>query len=71
MPAEYSSRRDRTGRVDETGNVGTVNVSFDVTGLSLPTNASEYGLLMDTDGEFSLRWNTETDEVITSDRHSF
>ncbi|MFT6802604.1 MAG: hypothetical protein ACJA2N_001793 [Salibacteraceae bacterium] len=71
MPAEYSSRRDRTGRVDETGNVRTVNVSFDVTGLSLPTNASEYGLLMDTDGEFSLRWNTETDEVITSDRHSF
>jgi hypothetical protein len=71
VPAEYSSRRDRTGRVDETGNVGTVNVSFDVTGLSLPTNASEYGLLMDTDGEFSLRWNTETDEVITSDRHSF
>lgn len=52
-PNEYSYRLDRTWRVDETGNVGTLTVSFDVTGLGLPTDANEYALLIDTDGDFA------------------
>lgn len=52
-PNEFTYRLNRSWRVDETGDVGTVSISFDVTGLGLPTDANEYALLIDTDGDFS------------------
>ncbi|WP_158531204.1 DUF7507 domain-containing protein, partial [Algoriphagus chordae] len=47
-----STRISREWKVKHTGTVGTVNLSFDLTGLSLAggTTASNYTLLVDTDG---------------------
>ncbi|MGB0391903.1 MAG: hypothetical protein ACPGD5_10045, partial [Salibacteraceae bacterium] len=52
-PNEYTYRLERSWRVDEQGELGTLNVSFDVTGLGLSTDAGEYALLIDDDGDFS------------------
>lgn len=53
VPPEYTYRVNRSWRVDERGDVGTLDVSFDVSGLGFSTNATEYALLIDTDGDFS------------------
>jgi hypothetical protein len=52
-PGEYTYRINRSWRVDEQGDVGTLNVSFDLSGLGLSIDAGEYALLIDDDGDFS------------------
>lgn len=47
------SRLARTWQVRETGDLGEVSVQFDLTGLSLPINASQLALLISGDGDFS------------------
>lgn len=56
IPGTVSQRITREWRVAETGNVGTVSVSFDLSelGLSAPFNAADFGLMIDSDnGDFS------------------
>lgn len=55
-PGTTSQRITREWRVSETGNVGTVSVSFDLgeLGMSGPFNASDFGLMIDSDdGNFA------------------
>ena len=56
LPGLADGRLTREWLVQETGSVGTVSVSFDLTngqtGLR-QTSASDYALLVDTDGDFS------------------
>lgn len=51
VPGTANQRIAREWRVSETGNVGTVSVSFDLgeLGMSGPFNASDYGLMIDSD----------------------
>ncbi|RLT37902.1 MAG: hypothetical protein DWI57_12995, partial [Chloroflexi bacterium] len=55
VPTGYSQRLTREWKVDETGEVGTVTIAFDLTGISLVdfTKTAEFALLIDTDGDFS------------------
>jgi hypothetical protein len=53
MPTEFSERITREWRADETGDVGTVTVIFDLTGLTLNPSTGTYYLLTDADGDFS------------------
>jgi hypothetical protein len=47
-PAGYNSRLQRTWRTSETGEVGTMAVSFDLTGLSgIPASANDIALIID------------------------
>jgi len=55
-PSAVIQRIEREWRVTETGEVGTVSVSFDLgeLGLSAPYDATDFGLLIDSDdGDFS------------------
>jgi hypothetical protein len=55
VPAAYTQRLTREWKVAETGEVGNVTVSFDLTGISEPdlSNAADFALLTDADGDFS------------------
>ncbi len=56
VPGTATQRIAREWRVSETGDVGTVSVSFDLgeLGMSGPFNANDYGLMIDSDdGNFS------------------
>lgn len=55
VPSGYSARLTREWRVDETGTIGTVIVQFDISEATVPQtgNASDYALLIDSDGTFS------------------
>lgn len=54
LPSGVAQRLKRIWRMKETGDVGTVTVSFDVTGLSVTgTTASDFILIQDTDTDFS------------------
>ncbi|MGD1871795.1 MAG: DUF4347 domain-containing protein, partial [Mastigocoleus sp.] len=48
------NRLDRVWRVSETGDVGSVDISFDLSSLSVNgTQASDFNLLIDNDGDFT------------------
>ena len=56
LPAETDGRLEREWRVDETGDVGTVDISFDLskqTTFSRDNPVADYALLIDDDGDFS------------------
>ena len=55
IPGTTTTRLDRVWRVDETGDVGTVSVSFDLSSISVTgTTASNFGLLVDSgDSDFT------------------
>jgi len=56
MPGTVSERIAREWRIAETGEVGTVSVSFDLgeLGLNAPFNTADFGLMIDgDDGDFS------------------
>ena len=52
-PAEYTYRINRSWRSDMTNDVGTVTITIDLDGLGFPTDANEFGLLIDDNGDFS------------------
>ncbi|WP_052288225.1 DUF4347 domain-containing protein [Leptolyngbya iicbica] len=53
-PAAYPERLSRLWQVAETGEVGTVEISFDLTGLGYNlTDVKDFALLVDTDTDFS------------------
>ncbi len=54
-PSGYAARLNRVWRVAETGDVGSVDLTFDLTGVGDDnfTNAYELALLIDDDGDFS------------------
>lgn len=49
----YTYSINRVWRADKTYDVGTVSMSFDVTGLGFPTDGTEYAILIDTDEDFT------------------
>ena len=51
-PAAYAKRIAQVWRVDEDGDLGTVNVSFNLSGLNLSSNAADFALLIDDNGTF-------------------
>ena len=56
LPSGIDQRLEREWLVQETGEVGSVDLSFDLTGVSLPMGideAAEFYLLSDGDGDFS------------------
>ncbi|NEQ45429.1 MAG: DUF4347 domain-containing protein [Leptolyngbya sp. SIOISBB] len=54
IPTDYLQRLNRIWQAAETGEVGTVNVSFDLTGLGYNlANINDFALLIDTDTDFS------------------
>jgi hypothetical protein len=53
-PTGVLKRLNRSWRVDETGEIGTTTVSFDVSGLPISgTVAADFKLLIDTDTDFT------------------
>lgn len=56
IPASYSTtfgeRMERTWRVSETGETGTITLSFDLTGIHFG-HPNDYELLIDSDGDFT------------------
>ena len=60
--AVASSRLVRTWRVQNTGSVGNVNLSFDKTGLALSggSTVANYYLLIDNDGDGNFNTGTQT-----------
>lgn len=65
---------DRRWRVSETGELGTVTVSFDLSGLSLPpvTDPSDIKLIRDTtDADFSAGATTVDAQTFTNDIATF
>jgi hypothetical protein len=53
-PMPYRERLSRLWQVAETGEVGTVDISFDLTGLGYDlTESRDFALLIDTDTDFS------------------
>jgi hypothetical protein len=60
--AVASSRLVRTWRVQNTGSVGSVNLSFDKTGLTLSGGSAvaDYYLLIDNDGDGNFNTGTQT-----------
>lgn len=54
VPNNISQRMDRVWRVTETGDISTVDLSFHIGDFDgWPSNASEFVLLIDDDGDFS------------------
>ncbi len=51
LPSGVESRLDREWRVSETGEVGTVSISFDLSGVFGSKSASDLRLLIDTDDD--------------------
>lgn len=53
-PPGYANRLNRVWRAAETGNVGTVTVNFDLSGLGVDlSDPTKFALLIDSDGNFS------------------
>ncbi|QDV46217.1 hypothetical protein Enr13x_61260 [Stieleria neptunia] len=53
-PAGIADRLARIWRVDETGDVGTTTISFDLSGLTYTgTTAADFNLIIDGDADFS------------------
>lgn len=53
-PAPYQQRLTREWRVDEDGDLGTVDICFNLNGLGIPlTNVNNFALLTDSDGNFN------------------
>lgn len=52
VPSGEVSRMGRVWRATHTNNIGTVNISFDLTGLTV-ASGNDIELLLDTDGDFS------------------
>lgn len=46
LPGDITERMNRVWRVDETGTVGDVSISFDLTGLGYSTNSSDFQLII-------------------------
>ncbi len=69
VTTNVSSRLKRLWRVDEVGTVADVSVSFNLSGLGLSTNDTDYVLMIDTDDNLSggteIYGGTLVDEVIT------
>lgn len=52
-PPGYANRLNRVYRAAHTGNVGTVSVSFDLSGLGIDlSDPNKFALLLDSDGNF-------------------
>ncbi len=74
LPGTAQQRIAREWRVSETGNVGTVSVSFDLAelGLSGPFNASDFGLMIDSDdGNFANATTHSTGTTIAGNIITF
>ena len=72
MILSKQSRLNREWRVRETGTVGTVTVSFDISNLLGPTGVgtnseSDIVLLVDNDGDFSTGATIINQSIITAD----
>ncbi|WP_158286402.1 Ig-like domain-containing protein [Chitinophaga sp. S165] len=53
-PSTYTSRLQQVWRADLNGNIGTVDVCFELTGLGIDvSNSGNFALLIDKDGDFS------------------
>ncbi len=53
-PSTYTSRLQQIWRADLNGNIGTVDVCFELTGLGIDvSNSGNFALLIDKDGDFS------------------
>ena len=53
-PGGFANRLSRVWRIAKTAGVGTVSVSFDLTGLGIDlSDPTKFALLIDTDGNFS------------------
>ncbi|WP_106604257.1 Ig-like domain-containing protein, partial [Chitinophaga ginsengisoli] len=53
-PSAYTSRLQQVWRADLNGNIGTVDVCFELTGLGIDvSNSGNFALLIDKDGDFS------------------
>lgn len=72
VPAAYTQRLTREWKVAETGEVGNVTVSFDLTGLSGINfaNSAGFALLTDADGDFSDATAT-TDATVSGNEVTF
>jgi len=77
LPVGPVSRLDRTWRVEETNDVGTVSVSVDISGLGITSNAAaKLGLIIDSDTDFTSGATVEAgdalvDGVVTFNNVSF
>ena len=76
VPLTYpcSGRRlERTWRIDETGDVGTLTLKFDLTGIHFSDLHTAYELLIDDDGDFTNGGTTRhtTGYSITNDIITF
>lgn len=72
VPSGYDSRVTQRWRVDANdGDVGTVTVSFDLSGVTLPAaGVQSYALLINTDGDFANA-TVQTGAVVSGQRISF
>ena len=53
-PATYTSKLNKIWKIQESGETGNLTITIDLTGLTnLPTNASDFALIIDTDTLFS------------------
>ncbi|SHN17190.1 Concanavalin A-like lectin/glucanases superfamily protein [Chitinophaga sp. CF418] len=53
-PSTYTSRLQQVWRADLNGNIGTVDVCFELSGLGIDvSNSGNFALLIDKDGDFS------------------
>lgn len=53
IPKELYKRISREWKVDMTGDLGTITLKFDISGLGLSSDINNFHLLRDTDGNFS------------------
>lgn len=71
-PAGYANRLTRVWRAAETGEVGTVSISFDLSALGIDTSdPNKFALLIDGDGNFSDATAHTTGRSIVGDIVSF
>ncbi len=68
----YNQRVGREWFVKQTGNVGTIDLTFDITGLSLTGNANtDFILLVDTDNDFTTGATATVSTSITGTKVLF
>lgn len=53
VPAGISERMNRSWRVSETGEIGSINLGIDTLGLAWPQTISMWVMLVDDDGDFT------------------
>jgi large repetitive protein len=71
-PPAFVSRLKQEWRVDVDGNLGTVDLTFDLTGLGLSlADANDFALLVDTDGNFSDAQVLMSGRTITGNKITF